>query len=104
MSYQSNLNETRPSPQDFESLSRYFLNVPANIVKKIFKATTQYAQSGWIMDNIRNTIKSPFLALNFHRRHELVATDTIIFDTPAVDDEATCDQLFVGMSKKYCEV
>ena len=38
-----------------------------------------------------------------HRRHESVATDTIFSDTPAIDDGTTCAQLFVGLSRKYCE-
>ena len=98
------MNESRPSQRDYENLRQYFLQVPTDVIKRTFGSTTQYAQSGWITGNIRNTIKSPVLALNVHRRHESVATDIIFSDTPAIDDGAMCAQLFVKLSSKYCEV
>ena len=48
-------------------------------------------------------MRSPFPALNVRRRNEYVATDTIFSDVTAIDNGATCAQIFVGISTKYCE-
>jgi len=40
--------------------------------------------------------KAPHPALNHFRREELVATDMIVSDTPAIDGGGTWAQLFVG--------
>ena len=45
---------------------------------------------------IKKFYKSPFPACNVLRRDESVATDTVYSDTPAVDDGATCAQVFFG--------
>ena len=45
---------------------------------------------------LRKTFKSPFPALNVHRRNELVATGSIYADVPAIDNSATIAQIFVG--------
>jgi len=38
-----------------------------------------------------------FPALNIDHHHEAVlVTDTVYFDTPAIDDGATCAQVFIG--------
>ena len=103
-SYRVNPNETKPSTHDIEALQRYFLHSSPEVIRRTLKATTQYAQAGWITNDITNTFKSPFPALNVRRRHESVATDTIFSDIPAIDDGSTCAQLFVGMSTKFCDV
>ena len=47
---------------------------------------------------LRKHFKSRFLpAHNVLRRQEVVPTDTIFSDTPAVDNGSTCAQIFVGM-------
>ena len=101
--YISNLNESQSSLRDYDASRQHFLKVLTDVIRKTIGSAMQYAQSSWIIENIRNTIKSPFSALNMHRRHESVATDTIFSDTPAIDDGATCAQLFIGLTSKYCE-
>ena len=93
-----------PSPHTFEKYRDFFLHDPTDMIKKTFDATTQYAQSGWIMASIYDTYRSPFPALNVRRRNGSVATDTIFCDTPAIDDGATCTQFFTGLQSKFCEV
>ena len=44
--YSSFATTTQPSVQDYEKLRHYFLYVPSDIVKRIFKVITQYAKSG----------------------------------------------------------
>ena len=47
--------------------------------------------------HLKKHYKSPFPALNVHRRNEAVATDTVYSDSPAVDCGATAAQIFVGL-------
>ena len=102
--YMINDRITVPSIKDFEKYRKYFLHVPVTTIQKTFQATTQFANSGWITGHIRNTYKSPFPALNVHRRNEDVATDTIYSNVPAVDNGSTCAQLYVGTTSFFCDV
>ena len=43
-------------------------------------------------------------ALNIHRRHEAVVTDTVYSDTPAVDSGVKMAQLFVGKDSLVSEI
>ena len=56
------------------------------------------------MSTVLKKHKSPFPALNVHRREEALATDTVYFDTPAVDSGVTIAQLFVGLTSTVCDV
>ena len=53
---------------------------------------------------MRKHFKSRFPSLNVSRRSESVATDTIFFDTPAIDDGARCAQFYVGRDSLVCDV
>ena len=89
--------------RDYESLRRFFAFAPADIVAATFNATTAYARSTHTIP-LRRHFMSRFPALNVHRRHEPVATDTVFSDTPAVDDGATFAQLFVGRNSLVTDV
>ena len=54
--------------------------------------------------HLKKTYRSPFLALNVHRRNEAVATDTVFSDTPAVDNESTMAQIYVGRESLVTDV
>ena len=69
----------------------------------LLKFTTQYARSGWITGHII-IFKSPFSALNMHRRNEDVATGTIYSNEPAVNDGSTCAQFYIGTTSYFCDV
>ena len=45
---------------------------------------------------MKNTYRSPFPALNAKRWSELVATDAVFADAPAIDDGSKCAQFFLG--------
>ena len=53
---------------------------------------------------LKKHYKSPFPALNVHRREEAIATDTVYSDVPAVDSGVTIAQLFVGLTSTVCDV
>jgi len=53
---------------------------------------------------LKKWYKSPFPTLNVHRRDELIATDTIYSDTPAVDSGVTIAQVFVGVESLVTDV
>jgi hypothetical protein len=48
--------------------------------------------------------RSRFPACNVKRRNELVATDTVFSDTPAVDCGVTTAQIFVGRESLVADV
>ena len=48
--------------------------------------------------------KTPHPAANIHRRNEDIATDTIFSDVPAIDNGATCAQVFVGTTTMTTDV
>jgi hypothetical protein len=79
----------------FEMLRSKFVWAPVDIIKQTFDATTRWARSAE-HGTFRKHFKSRFPALNVHRRHEPVATDTVYSDTPAVDNGATSAQIFIG--------
>jgi len=53
---------------------------------------------------LQHHYRSPFPALNIHRRKEAVATDTIYSDTPAIASGATQAQFFCGQQSLVCDV
>ena len=53
---------------------------------------------------LRKTYKSPFPALNVHRRNEAVATDTVYADVPAVDNGSTIAQIYAGRTSLVTDV
>ena len=53
---------------------------------------------------MRKHFKSRFPAFNIPRRNEVVATDTIFSDTPAIDSGVTMSQLFVGKDTLVSDV
>jgi len=76
---------------------------PADVIKQTFEVTTQYAQLP-MSTLLKKWYKSPFPALNVHRRDESIATNTIYSDTPAVDSGATISQVLVGMESPVTDV
>ena len=73
----------------------FFSWLPVKVIKKTFQSTTQYARTP-ASTMLQKHYKAPFPALNVHRRDEPVATDTVYYNTPAIDNGATSAQIFVG--------
>jgi len=90
-----NRNKVKMKEPDYEALCPCFAWAPADIVKKMLEATTQCAQNSYNLP-FRMHYCLHFPALNVDCHREAVATDTIYSDTPAIDDGATCAQIFVG--------
>ena len=89
---------------DYEALRPFFLHTTADVVKRTFEATTQYARTNIGGLQLKKTFKTPFPACNIHRRNEAVATDTIYSDTPAIDDGSKIAQLYVGRDTLVTDV
>ena len=94
--YSANPHSIMTKEPDYEALRPKFGWLPVDIVKRTFAATTQYARIPQ-STVLRKAFKSPFPALNVHRRDESVATDTVYSDTPAIDGGETSAQFFVGV-------
>ena len=96
--------EQKETPVNYEKYRPYFLQVPIEKVRKTFEATTRYATNVVSSGHITQTMRSPFPALNVHRRNEPVATDTFFADTPAVDCGATMAQFYVGRISQVIDI
>jgi len=96
-------NKVTTKEPDFEALHPCFAWAPADIVKCTFEATTQYAWNTYNLPFCKH-YRSHFPALNVDHRCEAVATDTVYSDTPAIDDGATCAQVFVGRDTLVADV
>ena len=83
------------SELDFSIIQPCLGWAPLDVIKKTFKATTQYARNVYRIP-FKKHYKSHFPALNVHRRSEAVATDTISSDTAAVYCGHMYAQIFVG--------
>jgi len=71
--------------------------VPVENIKRTFAATTQNTASIVYGPKANQTLKSPNPALNIRRRKEVVATDSLFADVPAVDTPGYASaQIFVG--------
>ena len=79
---------------DYDKQRPLFAWLPADIIKKTYELTTQYARIP-MSTLLRKRYMSPNPACNVHRRDKNVATDTIFSDTPAVDCGVTSAQFFV---------
>ena len=93
---QSTSHQTKKKAPNYEALRPFFLYATADVIKRTFKATTQYARTTMGGMHMKNTYRSPFPALNVHRRHEPVATDTVYADEPAIDNGCMAAQIFIG--------
>ena len=69
--------------------------LPINLIKNNFELSTQHAITP-ASSLLKKTYHSTFPAFNAKRRSQPVATDTLHFDTPAVENGSTCAQLFLG--------
>jgi hypothetical protein len=101
--YQAHEHQIIKNQQDFAQLRPNFAWLPKNVVKESFKNTTQYARMPMSLV-LKKHYKSPFPALNVHRREEALATDTVYSNVPAVDSGVTVAQLFVGLTSTVCDV
>ena len=94
---------TSPTPIDYKQYAPYFAYMPESIITKTFNNTTQYAKQT-VSTVMKRHFKSPFPALNVHRRNEPVATDTVYSNTPAIDGGQKYAQVFIGTKTLLSDV
>jgi transposase InsO family protein len=87
--------QTKQHERDWEKLRQYFAWLPKLVIQKTFDCTTQYARIP-MSAHLQRHFRSPFPALNVHRRDEPVATDTVYADTPDIEHGHVAAQFFVG--------
>ena len=93
----------RPESMDYERMRKYFGYVPADIVWRTFKHTTQIGTLP-PSTHLQRQFKSPNPALNLHCRNEADATDQIFAKEPALDDAEMSAHIFVGQDSKITDV
>ena len=64
------------------------------MIKKTVQLSIQCARTP-VSSAMKKTFISPFPVLNVERRSDPVATDLVYCDTPAIDDDPKCAQVFV---------
>jgi len=95
--------ETKLKSVDCSKCRRQFLCVPIEKIKRTFAVTTQNAASVVHGPKANQTLKSPNPALNIRQRKEVVATDSLFADVPAVDTPGCAGaQMFVGQTSLQC--
>jgi hypothetical protein len=84
--YEARARKVKTKEPDYGALALrpLFGWLPVDVIKRTFAATTQYARIP-MSATLKKHFKSPFPAMNVHRRDEPVATDTVYSATPAVD-------------------
>jgi hypothetical protein len=70
---------------DYEGLRPNFLHVPAERIRQTLRNTTQFFRASTNLP-FRKHFRSRFPGANVFRKNEDVAHDTLIVDTPALDD------------------
>ena len=89
-------HDVSPETPDYEKFRPYIGWVNVNTVQKTMEQSTQWGVSIPNTFPMKKHLESRNPTLNIPRRHELVATDTVFSDTPAVDSGVKQAQVFVG--------
>jgi hypothetical protein len=101
--YQAHERQVKHKEPNYEELKPKFGWLSADVIKKTYDATTQYARIP-LSTLLTKHFKSPHPALNVPRRQEPLATDTIFSDTPAVDSGVTKAQFYIGTKSLVSDV
>jgi hypothetical protein len=88
---------------NYEALRPKFGWLSADIVKKTYDNTTQYARIP-ASTILKRTFRSPNPALNVHRRDEPVACDVVYADVPAISDGSVAAVLFTGTETHVTDI
>ena len=94
--FRTNQHAVNNETPDYEKFRPYFGWVNVNTVQKTMEQSTQWGVSIPNTFTMKKHLKSRNPALNIHRRHKPVATDTVFSDTPPVDSGIKQAQVFVG--------
>ena len=75
----------------------------ADSIQDTFEVTTRYGTAPHSYDDLKKHFKARNPIFNIPRNIKDVATDTVISDTPAVDDGFTMAQFFAGRDTLVCD-
>ena len=101
--FTANLHQSSPQEPDWNTLRPIFAWTSPSSIKDTFNVTTRHGTAPHTQDYIKKHFKSRNPVFNIPRCSEAVATDTIFFDTPAVDDGSTMAQFFCGRDTLLCD-
>ena len=93
----------RPEMKDWERKRKYLGNVPAEIIQRTFKHTTQIGTLP-PSSHLQQEFKSPNPALDLHRQNEANATDQIFAKVPAIVGGEISAHIVVGQDSKITDV
>ena len=99
----ANRHHVKSETPDYEKYRPYFGWVNTDTIRDTFNHTTQWGVSVSKCP-LKRHLKSMNPALNVPRRHEVVVTDTVYSDTPAVDSGVKQAQLFVGKESLVADI
>ena len=99
----ANLHQSSPQEPDWNALHPFFAWISPSSIKDTFNVTTRYGTAPHTQHYIKKHFKSRNPVFNIPRCSEAVATDTIFFDTPAVDDGSTMAQFFCVRDTLVCD-
>ena len=77
---------------DWASLQSHFGFQSEEVIKATYQVTLHYAGN----DYLKKHFKTCNPVFNISHQNEPVATDTVMSDTPAIDDGSTIAQCFCG--------
>ena len=95
--------ELEPCKIDHEAMRPFFGWLPLDRVKRTFKYTSQMMKMP-SSTYLRKRHQNSHPAANIYRRNDVDYTDTVYFDTPAVDGGQTKAQLFTARNSKISSV
>ena len=101
--FTANFHQSSPQEPDWNALRPIFAWTSPSSIKDTFNVTTRHGTAPHTQDYIKKHFKSRNPVFNIPRCSEAVATDTIISDTPAVDDGSTMAQFFCGRDTLVCD-
>ena len=94
--FRTNKHVFNKDTPEYEKLRPYFGLVNVYAVQKTIEQSTQWRVSLPNTFPMKRHLKSRNPVLNIPRCHEPVATDTIIYDSPAAESGVKQAQVFVG--------
>ena len=101
--FTANLHQSSPQEPDWNALCPVFAWTSPSSIKDTFNVTTRHGTAPHTQDYIKKDFKSRNSVFNISRRSEAVFIDTILSDTPAVDDGSTMAQFFCGRDTLVCD-
>ena len=101
--FTANLHQSSPQEPDWNALRPFFAWASRSSIKDNFNVTTRHGTAPHTQDYTKKHFKSRNPVFNIPRHSEAVATDTLISDTPAVDDGSTMAKFFCGHDTLVCD-